>query len=149
MNSKIDPAALLIAIVPVAAGPLLEAGAWDRLNSVVALVVLIVLWAFTLADQQRRQRMSGPECIAVSAVIGLISAIVLAFPIQWLRSGTTSSDPPPPDGNGPSLSAIDFATWRGLQVGVAIFVVLAIVLWIQAKPSGDAQQTPQKGRESP
>jgi hypothetical protein len=45
LNGKVDPAALLIAIIPVAASPLLEAGAWDRLNTVVALVVLIVLWA--------------------------------------------------------------------------------------------------------
>ena len=106
MKSKVDPAALLIAIVPVAAGPLLQEGAWHTLNSVIALVVLIVLWAFTLADEQRRQRMSGPECIAVSAVIGLISAIAFAFPIQWWRSGTTSSDFPPPRGDGPSLTTL-------------------------------------------
>lgn len=87
LNGKVDPAALLIAIIPVAASPLLEAGAWDRLNTVVALVVLIVLWAFTLADKERRQGMSRPECIAVSAVIGLISAIAVAFPYPGIAGG--------------------------------------------------------------
>jgi hypothetical protein len=137
INGKVDPAALLIAIIPVAASPLLEAGAWDRLNTVVALVVLIVLWAFTLADKQRRQGMSGPECIAVSAVIGLISAIAVAFPIQALLAGTMSSDPPLPDGHGPSIGVIDFATWSSLVIGLTIAVVLAIALSTQVQASTD------------
>jgi hypothetical protein len=124
-NDKVDPAALLIAIIPVAGSPLIEEGAWDKLNTVLAGVVLVVLWAYAVAGERRRQARSVAECVAVGAVIGLVAAVAVAFPTQALWAWTISSDEPP---MGPSESAINLATWWSLAFGLTIAIVVTDLL---------------------
>ena len=55
MSRKIDPAALLIAILVVAISPLTTVGPWDKMNTIVAGVVGIVLVAFTWPNKANLQ----------------------------------------------------------------------------------------------
>jgi hypothetical protein len=110
-EEQVDPAALMIAIITVAQTPLLEVGAWDILNTVVAVVAFTVVWAFAVAGERRRELKLNVERAAVSAVIGLVAAIILAFPIQAVRARTLSSE-----------DAADGGPWRArstLQCGRA------------------------------
>jgi len=129
-DDKVDPAALLVAIISAAATPLVTEGAWDRLNTLIAVVVLCVLWAYAVGGERRHQHRRRSERVALSAVIGLISATALAYPIQAVRALTWSSHLAPDD------PAIDFATWWGLGVGLIIAVLLARLLhrWCTPQP---------------
>jgi hypothetical protein len=80
-GKEVDPAALLVAVLTVVAGPLLTAGSWDKLNTVIAVVVLVIIIAYSLTPTSQKA-MSPPQQIAVSLVIGLIIAIAVAWPIQ-------------------------------------------------------------------
>jgi hypothetical protein len=109
-SDNVDPAALLIAIIPFAGSPLIEEGSWHVLNTILALVVLVVLWAYTIAGRRRQQARSGPECLAIGLVIGMVSAIALAYPIQELTNN------------------IDTGTWWGLIGGSYVAGAVVVVL---------------------
>jgi len=47
MYRRVDPAALLIAVLTVGVDPLTTTGPWERVNTIVAAVVGVVLAAFT------------------------------------------------------------------------------------------------------
>ena len=81
-NDTVDPAALLLAVVTIAVTVLTNEGPWDPMNTVLALVILTVLWGYALARRERRRTVSTTEGVAVGVVIGLASAIALAFPLQ-------------------------------------------------------------------
>lgn len=81
-NGKgIDPAALLVAVVVIAVGPLLAAGPWSDLDTVVAVTVLAIFLAYSPA-RPIRLSMRSSERIAVALVVILICATALAWPIQ-------------------------------------------------------------------
>jgi len=80
----IDPAALLIAVLTVVITPLTTPGLWDKMNTVVAVVVLVIVTSFTLIGGRREELQSSYEKFAVSLVLGLIFAVAAAYPIQEL-----------------------------------------------------------------
>jgi hypothetical protein len=91
MNRKIDPAALLIAILAVAISPLTTVGPWDKMNTIVAGVVGIVLVAFTWPNKENLQDESGkipPRdnwiALALAIAYGLIVTIGSAWVVQLI-----------------------------------------------------------------
>lgn len=113
-NDTVDPAALLLAVVTIAVTVLTNEGPWDPMNTVLALVILTVLWGYALARRERRRTVSTTEGVAVGVVIGLASAIALAFPLQWWLSGVATSAPAKEGGGGqgPPASAPGHARRR-------------------------------------
>jgi hypothetical protein len=47
MHRRIDPAALLIAVLTVGVDPLTTNGPWEKINTIVAAVVGVILAAYT------------------------------------------------------------------------------------------------------
>lgn len=134
----VDPAALLIAIISVAVLPLTTVGPWDKLNTVVALVVLIVLWAYTIGGDRRYSLRSFTECAAIGLVIGLICAVLVAWPVQffWTWKGKTNDKP--------DFVAADDSTSTGLLVGLIVAIALTLFLW---RTSMAAQKRPTASTE--
>lgn len=118
----VDPAALLIAIIAVAVTPLTQPGPWDKMNTAVALIVLIVLWAYTIGSHRRDPLESFVECSAIGLVMGLTFAISIAWPIQFFWTWTGKPN------DGPDFVAADYSTWSGLVLGLVIATGLAIFL---------------------
>ena len=137
-KSDVDPAALLIAIIAVAVTPLTTPGPWDKLNTAVALIVLIVLWAYTIGSHRRDSLESFGECSAIGLVMGLIFAISIAWPIQffWTWAGKTNDKP--------DFVAADYSTWSGLALGLVTATVLTIFLWKKPRaPKGTLCSIPR------
>jgi hypothetical protein len=80
----VDPAALLMSVIAAAIGPLTTAGLWGVFNTVTAAVVLAVLWSF--AWPEKEELFSWRQSMAISLVLGLLGAVLLAWPAQWLVS---------------------------------------------------------------
>lgn len=59
-NDNVDPAALLIAIIPVASSPLVETGAWDKLNTILAADLLRHAQHEAQPGQPADQQRQGP-----------------------------------------------------------------------------------------
>lgn len=140
-NEDVDPAALLIAIVPFATTPLTEEGPWHPLNTILAGVVLIVLLAYTCLGDRRRRFRPTPERVAIGTVIGLVAAIASAYLLQALFArnlGMLANDDP----------HIDQATWCGLLFGFAVAVVVVRVLRHDA-PDTKTPSTPTAGALAP
>ena len=144
----VDPAALLIAIIAVAVTPLTTPGPWDKLNTAVALIVLIVLWAYTIGSHRHDSMESFVECSAIGLVMGLIFAISIAWPIQffWTWTGKTNDNP--------DFVAADYSTWSGLALGLVIATVLATFLWKKsasamrrALPNTERSEPLDRGRQ--
>jgi lincosamide nucleotidyltransferase A/C/D/E len=87
-TEKVDPAALLVAVLTVATAPLIAIGPWDRMNTVIAIVVLLILIPYTLSSAPRQVLIESGPRLPVSAAIGLVSGVAFAWPIQ--KSSTTS-----------------------------------------------------------
>jgi hypothetical protein len=81
-EKPVDPAGLLMAVLAVALAPLTTKGLWSYWNTVVSVIVLIVLWAYTwprkglLPDWRHR--------LAVSVVVGLTFGVASAWAIQCI-----------------------------------------------------------------
>lgn len=147
-SDKVDPAALLIAIVAVVGAPLLDSGPWLFLNSVIAAVVLVVVYAYAVAGVRRTYHHMFIDRLAISVIIGLITAIMLAFPLQALAAGTMSeewcdnSKPllTPPSCLPPSCTTE--ATWLALTLGLAAAVALTSWLHLtKREPPEDPMAT--------
>jgi hypothetical protein len=79
---SVDPAALLVATFTVAVGPLTQPGEWTFLNTVLGVITALIVTAYFLAADNR-QRIDNPSRkAALAAVLGLIAATVLAWPLQ-------------------------------------------------------------------
>ena len=77
----VDPTALLIAVFVVVSGEVSSPGLWDLLDMIVALVVLVLILAYSLPaafQQSRFQR------VALSLVVGFVFAVAISLPLQWL-----------------------------------------------------------------
>ena len=116
----VDPAALLIAVIVLASGPVMENGPWDPLNTIVAVIVLVILGAYSLTRAVQLS-MSAAERIAVSIVIALTLGVVLAWPAQrWVVPLICHK------ATGEEL--YDHATYSGLVAGV---IMTALAAWFR------------------
>ena len=119
-DRKVDPAALLIAVIAVGIDPILESGPWHPLNTIVAFVVLLTLRAYAIGPLKESESRPLEQRASVGAVVGLISSVVLAWPIQLatglLNGGTT-------DG------AIELATW--VSLGLGVIIAIGVMRWLE------------------
>lgn len=140
MYRKVDPAALLFAIFTVAFSPLISKGPWDRLNTVIAVVVGAVLLAFTWPRKATLQDESGKITpvdpwitLAQAIAYGLVIAIGMAWIVQsiWLQFVS------PPLGCNPETIETPpfkctiiagYATWVALGIGAVAGGVLFICM---------------------
>jgi hypothetical protein len=105
---RVDPAALLVAVVAVGVGPLFESGEWSFINTAVAGLVLVIILCFvlptrpTLLKLPLRQRL--PLAIAQSFATGFVAAIGSAWLIQIWQGIPTGSC-----GTEPQLNQVHFA----------------------------------------
>jgi hypothetical protein len=83
-DRKVDPAALLIAVIAVGIDPILEEGPWHPMNSLVAVVVLLTLIAYAITPLRKSSSRPLGERASVGSVVGLIATVVLAWPLQYL-----------------------------------------------------------------
>lgn len=85
---RVDPAALLVAVVTVGVGPLFEAGEWSWINALVSGLVLLVILCFVIPGRPGlltlplTERM--PIAFAQSIVIGFVTAVGSALFFQRL-----------------------------------------------------------------
>lgn len=88
MRHKVDPAALLVAVFAVGAGPLLQSGLWTYVNTVTALVVLVVVLYFSWpAEEVRTQGSLGwTGNVAFATVYAFIIGIAAGWPMQRMLS---------------------------------------------------------------
>jgi hypothetical protein len=92
---KVDPAALLVAVLAVGVSPMMEDGAWGLTNSIVASVVLAVVLCFTLPRKSDEGDALPTKTIlfAQSVVIGFIFAIGSAAFWQWVAEEAHLTEP--------------------------------------------------------
>jgi hypothetical protein len=144
-----DPAALLIAIISVAAAPLLTPGPWDKLNTVIAVVVLAIVAAYSLTRTSQIS-MNEPQRVAVSLVIGIIISVVIAWPIQLIlishwRIYHIVKTHAELDANAISGRASDIAihivkthaeldanaiSGRASDIAIEVGLVVALIIWV-------------------
>jgi hypothetical protein len=132
-RKDVDPAALLIAVIVVAVAPLFENGLWDKLNTIVGVIVLVIVIAYS-ATRPVRLSMGNLERVAVSLAIGLICSVAVAWPIQqfYLLPRWQGQHPGQALGRaGESLA--DNATLYGLKVGLFIAILLWILGWAEKR----------------
>ena len=89
MHSKVDPAALLVAVFAVALGALVEPGVWDVLHTYTAAIVGLVVICFTWPrtdDEGRAPTFDRRIVIAQTVVYGYILGVALCWPVQSLLS---------------------------------------------------------------
>lgn len=81
MRSRVDPAALLVAVLAVGVNPLIEPGLWDKINLITAGLVGIVLACFALPrmPKQGEEPPNYAAAVAQSLVYAFIVAVGSAF----------------------------------------------------------------------
>lgn len=84
MRSKVDPAALFLAVVAVAAAALTGAGDWSLVTTITSGVVIIVVGCFTFPTKPRPgEDLPGkPAILAQCVIYGFISVIGTAWLFQ-------------------------------------------------------------------
>lgn len=89
-EKRVDPAALLVAVLAVGVGPLYEDGAWAWTNTAVAALVLTVILCFIVPARQSLQARAWKErvpiALAQALVVGFITVIGSALFFQQLPS---------------------------------------------------------------
>ena len=119
MNPKVDPAALLLAVLAVAITTLTGPGAWSPTTTVSAAVVGVVVVTYTWPPSQRKHRNDPSQStnfnyraiIAQSTVYGFIFAIGIAWPWQQLLKSTDR--------------ATSWALISGLLLAIGAFICLS------------------------
>jgi len=87
MHPDVDPAAFLLAVLVVAVGPLTTSGSWDQMNTIVAVVVGVLVVAFSWPRRSHKvTEFDNWTCAALGVVYGLILTIAAAWPIQVIIS---------------------------------------------------------------
>lgn len=138
MHRRVDPAALLIAVLTVGVDPLTTTGPWEKINTIVAVVVGVVLAAFTwprtagVQDESGQMAQVDNWVIAAQAIVyGLIIAIGVGWPVQLLLN------PPDCPAHLPNLippacaeadRISDVATYWALGIGALAAVILFFLL---------------------
>jgi membrane associated rhomboid family serine protease len=128
-HRRVDPAALLVAVLAVGFNPLMGEGEWGAFSMFPPLVVLVVLCAFTLTEEPRRSLQTRFLCVAVALVIGLIAGVALAGPAQEIFGGNA-----------------DWGSWGGQGGGL---VVAAIVAWFLIRDMNRRKRKPESPADSP
>jgi hypothetical protein len=91
-RASVDPGALLIAVFAVGVGPLTESGPWGPINSGISVIVLAVVLCYLWPPKGIARR----HLLALCIVLGFITGIGLAWPMQQIIFGGQSS-PAAPD----------------------------------------------------
>ena len=78
-SDKVDPAALLIAVLAAAMGPTLQSGRWGPINTILATVIFVIAFAYSLWGVHE---ISFKESIATFASLGLVLSVAVAWPLQ-------------------------------------------------------------------
>jgi hypothetical protein len=113
---RVDPAALLIAVLAVGIGPLTEPGSWEPLNTIIASATLLIILPYIFAAEARASMLrEGPRLPACVAT-GFIFGVAAAWPIQ-AKFHTSPDD----------------ASYIGLGVAGGIALLLWIVLSVTAR----------------
>jgi hypothetical protein len=137
VNRRIDPAALLIAVLTVGVDPLTINGPWEKINTIVAAVVGVILAAYTWprrigAEPEASVAPTDNWILAAQAIAyGLIIAIAAGWPVQ-----EAMRPPDCPDHAATVLPAgcirleqvADDATWWALGVGGLAALILFFLL---------------------
>jgi hypothetical protein len=132
---KVDPAALLLAILTVGINPLESPGPWDNINSFVATVVGVILVAFTwprranlLDESGKPAKVDAWATAATALVYGLVITTGVAWPVQFYWTLPACS---------PSCSDADriagYATYWAAGIGGVCAIILFFVMrkWIK------------------
>jgi hypothetical protein len=88
-QSKVDPAALLVAVFTVAISVLYGGGLWDFSHTYIAVIVGVVVICFTWPrtdDEGGAPKFDRRIVIAQSVVYGFVFGLALAWPVQSLLS---------------------------------------------------------------
>jgi hypothetical protein len=138
VNRRIDPAALLIAVLTVGVDPLTTNGPWEKINTIVATVVGVILAAYTwprrIESQSEASQLPPTDnwILAAQAIAyGLIIAIAAGWPVQ---EAMRPPDCPvhPADVLPAACTELDRiaddATWWALGVGALAAVILFFLL---------------------
>lgn len=132
VTGSVDPAALLIAVFAVGSQALLSAGAWEPINTVVALIVAAVVALYMWPSRNHVEPFR--HLVAQSLVYGFVAAIACAWPIQSFLVGGQECKTSPiwtaglcTDVNSPKPT---YATFWALLPGVLAFL---LCLWAMVK----------------
>ena len=96
-QARVDPGALLIAVLAVGVGPLTEDGPWSAINTGICLIVLVVVHSYLWPEKQAQQTLGARHLRALSLAAGFIIAVGLAWPIQLGIMQRLVSDRDAPD----------------------------------------------------
>lgn len=136
MHRKVDPAALLISILVLGIAPLTTVGLWDKMNTIVAAVVGVVLVAFTWPFKTRLQDGNGQIDLWVITALALVYGFVIAIGTAWLvQFNWTTQDCPPhkesvlPPQCKANNDISNWATNWALGIGLAAAIILSFIMW--------------------
>ena len=166
MHRKVDPAALLLAVIAVGINPLTSPGEWGPINTVVAGVVGAILLAFTWPREESLQDEAGqtikfdPWITAAQAIAyGLIVAIGAAWPIQQYLLRAPDCPEHAADvlpvacvtGDQLAGDATNYALLFGLASAFILFKGLSIrlkriLMRAPSRPSGSSPNSPRAAR---
>lgn len=79
-KDRIDPAALLFAVVAAGFGPALEPGDWELMNTAVGLLVFIAALCFVSVN--RNEELRWQDRLAVVCTLSIVAGVALAWPAQ-------------------------------------------------------------------
>lgn len=88
-DDNTNAAALLLAVLVAIVGPMVNDGAWEFLDTIIAAVVATILWCFTWP--RKRDPFSARWAVAHALVYGLIAGTGLAWiaqSIMWSNDFT-------------------------------------------------------------
>lgn len=117
-DARVDPAALLVAVLAVGVGPLTQDGYWSITNTMVAVTVLVVVVLYGWPT--KHQRPTARQMAATSWVIAFLVGQALAWPIQELVFSWGSRT-----GEGDDLSAAVSAVVLGWALTWPVFRLMS------------------------
>jgi multisubunit Na+/H+ antiporter MnhE subunit len=94
VHDRVDPAALLVAVLVVGIGPVMGEGPWDPLPSILGLIVGAILVLLTWPRKVQGRVVASSHdlekrlLLAQSLVYGFIVSTVVAWPIQSIIQGS-------------------------------------------------------------
>jgi hypothetical protein len=126
---RVDPAALLLAVIVVGLQPITENGDWEPINTVISAVVLGVALCFLWPPRDTSMRNIVGFAIGIAFILG----VGLAWPVQAIWGADA-----------------DAATYWGLGSAAAAAAVavlqLAIVRWARRLPTAVTAATSEENR---
>ena len=146
VHEKVDPAALLIAVFAVGAGPLLQSGAWNYVNTVTAAVVLLVVVAFSWPTVRKGSRLPRSFWFPYATIYAFITAVAASWPAQWITTNTSYSCPDPNRVASQlaynqasdcikqaEINQTSAGTNGGMLAGIVALIIFFVILWLNDK----------------